>query len=114
MRVTILSFLLLLLCCWPLLAAARLARSTTAKSPYLTYLTGFFCGLGAGNIFKLQLSRHGGVVYYHIGPDHSAGCANLPLNTPIRIRVDKGLVTSVEAIEGEQENYRENWRSSAH
>jgi hypothetical protein len=113
MQVVIFSFIMLLLCSWPLLAAARLARSTAPKTPYLTYLTGFFCGLGAGNVFKLQLSRHGGVVYYHIGPDHSAGCADLPLNTPIRIRVDKGLVTSVEAIKGEQENFQEDWRSSA-
>jgi hypothetical protein len=113
MRVTILSFLLLLFCAWPLLAAARLARNSAPKNPYLTYLTGFFCGLGSGNIFKLQLSPNGGVVYYHIGPDHSAGCANLALHTAIRIRVDKGLVISVEAIGGEQENIQEARRSSA-
>ena len=99
MRILTLSVALLVLCSLPVQAGVAVKQTYVEKSPYIT---GYFGGLKQGNIFKLLLSRHGGVVFYRINPSDSARYAGLPLNTPVRILVDKGLVTSVEVTEGQQ------------
>ena len=98
MRVLILA-LLLTLCPSPSLAAAGVSRTAVQASPYLT---GFFGGIRSGPIFKLLLTRHGGVAYYRISQSDAARCAWLALNSPVRILVDKGLITSLDVLEGER------------
>ena len=96
MRVLILA-LLSTLCPSPSLAAAGVSHTAVQASPYLT---GYFGGIRSGPIFKLLLTRHGGVVYYRISQHEAARCARLPLNSPVRILVDKGLITSFQLLEG--------------
>jgi hypothetical protein len=99
MRMMTVSVALLLLCCLSVQASVLAGPSYVAKNQYIT---GYFGGLKPGNIFKLLLSLHGGAKFYRINPDAAANFAKLPLNAPIRILVDLGLVTSVEIMEGQR------------
>jgi hypothetical protein len=75
-------------------------RVQVEQSPYIN---GYFGGLKkGGTIFKLLLSRNGGVTFYRVNPLKVGSYRNIPLNAPIKILVDKGFITSVEVLEGQR------------
>ena len=99
MRILVLSLALLILGSLPVQGDVAVKQMYVAPTPYIT---GYFGGLKPDNIFKLLLSLHGGVRFYRINPDNASNYARMPLNTPVRILVDGGLVTSVEVMGGQQ------------
>lgn len=100
MRILILFIALLVSSPFPAKAMVEVSRIQVQKSPYIT---GYFGGLKKnGTIFKLLLSMHGGVAFYRVNPLQVVSYRNIPLNAPVKILVDKGLITSVEVMGGQQ------------
>ena len=99
MRTITVSLALLLLSCLPVQATVVVGSSYVSPTPYIT---GYFGGLRPGNIIKLLLTLQGGVRFFRINPNAAAYYASLPLHAPIRLLVDRGLVTSVEIMEGQR------------
>ena len=100
MRILILFIALLVSSPLPAKAMVEVSRIQVQKSPYIT---GYFGGLKkGGTIFKLLLSRHGGVTFYRVNPTQVENYKKIRLNATVKILVDKGLITSVEVLEGQQ------------
>jgi hypothetical protein len=100
-KMRILVILLALSVLWSLPAAAdvEVSHSYVPKSPYLV---GYFGGIRAGNILRFLENRQGRPKFYRINPGEAANYAGIPLYTQLRITVDKGLVTSLEVLEGQR------------
>lgn len=98
---------------WLLVSAGLvIAEAATPVTPGLSRLQngieisiGFFGGIKNRNTFKLLLSEQGGLRYYRISPtfmlsykNQQTNISNLPLNMPVKVTTDHGLVTGVTIL----------------